>query len=134
MPFVQVHTSRNLPSDGRRKLGLELARVYAAAMQTNHRIVNVGFVRYADGDLARYDAAGDAAQEMTIVTCDVRSGRSPEVQEQLGREIAGACARALGISEARVAVYVSEHPAHQIYRDGGRAPEWSAAEAGLPQS
>jgi hypothetical protein len=130
VPFVQVHTSRIVTPEARSALGLALAKAYGDAMQTSHRIVNVGFVHYAEGDLARYDAAGDRAQEMTVVTCDVRAGRSAELQEGLGRALSGACASGLGIAEARVAVYISEHPAHQIYRDGGRAPEWSPAEAG----
>jgi hypothetical protein len=129
VPFVQVHTSRVISSEARATLGLALAQAYGESMQTNHRIVNVGFVHYAEGDLARYDAAGDRPQEMTVVTCDVRAGRPEELQERLGRALAGACASGLGIAEARVAVYISEHPVHQIYRDGGRAPEWSPAEA-----
>jgi len=97
-------------------------------MQTSHRIVNGGFLHYGEGDLARYDAADDGAQEMTIVTCDIRVGRTAEMQEQLGRAITVACSRELGVPEARIAVYLSEHAGYQIYRDGGRAPDWSAAE------
>ncbi len=129
MPFVQVHTSRAVDPEARRSLGLALAKIYGECMQTTHRIVNVGFVHYAEGDLARYDASGDDPREMTIVTCDVRAGRTPETQERLGRAITSACSKALGIPEARVAVYISEHAGHQIYRDGGRAPDCSAAEA-----
>jgi phenylpyruvate tautomerase PptA (4-oxalocrotonate tautomerase family) len=129
MPFVQVHTSVVISADARNALGLALANAYGEYMQTSHRIVNVGFVHYAPGDLARYDASGDAPREMTVVTCNVRAGRSPEMHEALGRALTSACARELGVSEARVAVYITEHPAHQIYRDGGRAPEWSPSEA-----
>jgi phenylpyruvate tautomerase PptA (4-oxalocrotonate tautomerase family) len=129
MPFVQIHTARTVSTAARRALGLALAKAYGECMQTDHRIVNVGFTHYADGDLARYDAADDAAQEMTVVTCDVRTGRSPEMIEALGHAITVACARELGIEAARIAVYVSEHAAHEIYRDGGRAPAWSPAEA-----
>jgi phenylpyruvate tautomerase PptA (4-oxalocrotonate tautomerase family) len=68
---------------------------------------------------------------MTIVTCDIRIGRSAEMQEQLGRAITIACSRELGVPDARIAVYLSEHAAHQIYRDGGRAPDWTPAE-GIP--
>jgi phenylpyruvate tautomerase PptA (4-oxalocrotonate tautomerase family) len=128
MPFVQVHTSRHPSADVRRALGLELARAYGESMQTSHRIVNVGFVSYAENDLARYDAADDGARAMTIVTCDVRAGRSPELLEQLGRAITAACARALEVPPGRIAVYITEHAAHSIYRDGGRAPDWSADE------
>ncbi len=128
MPFVQVHTSRTVVPDVRRSLGLALAKIYGECMQTSHRIVNVGFVHYAEGDLARYDASGDDPREMTIVTCDVRAGRTPETQEQLGRAITSACSHAFGIPEARIAVYLSEHAGYQIYRDGGRAPDWSPAE------
>jgi phenylpyruvate tautomerase PptA (4-oxalocrotonate tautomerase family) len=117
-----------VPDAVRRRLGVALAKAYGRHMQTSHRIVNVGFVRYDEGALARYDAANDEPQEMTVVTCEVRAGRTPEMQEQLGRAITAAVARELNVPELRVAVYISEHPAHQIYRDGGRAPEWSAAE------
>jgi len=128
MPFVQVHTSRKVSPEARRTLGYELAKAYGDHMLTNHRIVNVGFVWYAEGDLARFDAAGDAPREMAIVTCDVRAGRSPEVLEDLGRALTMTCAIGLGLDEARIAVYLTEHPAYQIYRDGGRAPEWSPDE------
>ncbi len=132
MPFVQVHTTRVVSPAARRALGLALAKAYAEYMQTKQRIVNVGFVHYGEGDLARYDASDDGPQEMTIVTCDIRIGRTPEVQEQLGRAITTACSRELGVPEARIAVYLSEHAAYQIYRDGGRAPDWSPAEGITP--
>jgi len=129
MPFVQVHSARPIPAASRRTLGLALAKAYGEQMQTSHRIVNVGFLAYPEGGLARYDAAGDEPQEMTVVTCDVRSGRTPDLEENLGRAITSACARELGVPEARIAVYISEHEAYQIYRDGGRAPAWSPTES-----
>ncbi|HMD02083.1 MAG TPA: hypothetical protein VKG44_03860 [Candidatus Baltobacteraceae bacterium] len=128
MPFVQVHTSRAVSAATRAKLGLALAKTYGESMQTNHRIVNVGFVHYAQGDLARYDSSADGAREMTIVTCEIRAGRAPALLEQLGREITALCARELGVPAARIAVYINEYAGHQIYRDGGRAPDWSATE------
>jgi phenylpyruvate tautomerase PptA (4-oxalocrotonate tautomerase family) len=129
MPFVQIHTSRVLAPVDRRAFGLAVARIYGACMSADKNIVNVAFAQYEQNDIARYDADGDTAQEMTIVTCDIRAGRSVDVQEELGRRLTAACAEHLGISEARVAVYLNEHPAHEIYRDGGRAPDWSPAEA-----
>jgi phenylpyruvate tautomerase PptA (4-oxalocrotonate tautomerase family) len=129
MPFVQVHSARQISAASRQTLGLALARAYGEQMQTNYRIVNVGFLAYPEGGLARYDAAEDEAQEMTVVTCDVRAGRTPDLEENLGRAITDACARELGVPEARIAVYISEHESYQIYRDGGRAPAWSPAES-----
>lgn len=129
MPFVQVHTAQPVSPAIRRALGSALARAYAECMQTSHRIVNVGFLQYAEGALARYDGSGDAPREMTVVTCDVRAGRPPEMHEQLGRAITVAVSRELGVPEARIAVYITEHAAHHIYRDGGPAPEWSPQEA-----
>jgi phenylpyruvate tautomerase PptA (4-oxalocrotonate tautomerase family) len=128
MPFVQVHSTRVASPGTRRALGLALAKAYGDCMQMNHRIVNVGFVHYADGDLARYDGSNDGSQEMTVVTCDVRIGRTSEMQERLGRAITDACSRELGLPAARIAVYITEHAGYQIYRDGGRAPDWSPAE------
>jgi phenylpyruvate tautomerase PptA (4-oxalocrotonate tautomerase family) len=130
MPFVIVNTSRRPEASVRRALGTDLAKAYGEHMQTTHRIVNVGFSFYEADDIARYDAAGDAAREMTVLTCDVRAGRSPEAIESLGRAFTELCAHHLSIDPLRVAVYVNEHPAYQIHRDGGRAPEWSADEAG----
>ncbi len=131
MPFVQVHTSRADSPDVRARLGLALAEAYAEHMQINHRIVNVGFVHYAQNDLVRYDGPADAPQEMIVVTCEIRTGRPPEMLEAAGRAIMAACARELGIAEARVVVYFSEHAGRQIYRDGGRAPDWSPGERAL---
>ena len=132
MPFVQVHTSRAVSPAVRHALGFALSNAYGEHMQTSRRIVNVGFVHYAEGELVRYDAENDETQPMTIVTCEVREGRSPEMLESLGRAITEACARELGVSSARVAVYISEHQSAQIYRDGGRAPDWSPAERAKP--
>lgn len=128
MPFVQVHSSRVVSRAAQRALGLALATAYAECMQTNHRIVNIGFVHYGEGELARYDTDDGEPQEMTIVTCDIRSGRPAAMQESLGRAMTSACSRGLDVAESRIAVYLTEHAAHQIYRDGGRAPEWSPAE------
>ena len=132
MPFVQIHTSRPVTPAIRGTLGFALAQAYGEHMQTDQRIVNVGFIHYADGDLVRYDAAGNEPQEMTIVACEIRAGRSPDMLESLGRAITALCSHNLAIPEARVAVYITEHAAFQIYRDGGPAPDWSAAE--LPSS
>ncbi|HTW84678.1 MAG TPA: tautomerase family protein [Candidatus Sulfotelmatobacter sp.] len=128
MPFVQIHTSRPVGAQTRDALGRALAAAYGEHMRTTQRIVNVGFVHYAPGELVRYDADDGGSREMTIVTCAVRGGRTPAMLEALGRAITDACARELGIDAARVAVYLDEHPAHTIYRDGGVAPAWSAAE------
>jgi hypothetical protein len=128
VPFVQVHTSSD-PSPGvRRALGFALANAYGEHMQTSSRIVNVGFVHYGEDELVRYDAANGEPQAMTIVTCEVRTGRSPEMLEALGRAITELCSRELGVPAARIAVYLSEHVPAEIYRDGGRAPDWSSSE------
>jgi phenylpyruvate tautomerase PptA (4-oxalocrotonate tautomerase family) len=128
MPFVIVHSSRRPEPAARRALGVALAKAYGEHMQTTHRIVNVAFPFYEPDDVARYDAAGDAAREMTVVTCDVRAGRTPEAIESLGHAFTALCAEHLAIDPLRVAVYVDEHPTYRIYRDGGRAPDWSADE------
>jgi phenylpyruvate tautomerase PptA (4-oxalocrotonate tautomerase family) len=132
MPFLQVHTTRSMSPEVKHALGAALAGAYGEIMQTSARIVNVGFVAYAQGDLGRYDASGGEPREMAIVTCDVRDGRTPAQHESLGRTIVALSATALGLAEERIAVYLTEHASRQIYRDGGCAPEWSPAEAGDP--
>jgi phenylpyruvate tautomerase PptA (4-oxalocrotonate tautomerase family) len=132
VPFLQIHTTRSISPDAKHALGAALAAAYGDIMQTSARIVNVGFVAYAPGDLGRYDGSGGEPREMAIITCDVRDGRAPAQHESLGRTITALCAAALGIGEDRVAVYLTEHASPQIYRDGGRAPAWSAAEASSP--
>jgi phenylpyruvate tautomerase PptA (4-oxalocrotonate tautomerase family) len=128
MPFVQIHTAREISADKIARAGVALANAYARCMQTNSRIVNVGFSRYEAGSLARFDAEG-GPKEMLILTCDVRRGRSPDILEAFGKELTALCAREFGIGEAQVAVYITEHDTHEIYRDGGRAPHWSEAES-----
>jgi phenylpyruvate tautomerase PptA (4-oxalocrotonate tautomerase family) len=128
MPFVQVHTSADTTPAARRSLGFALAGAYGEYMQTSSRIVNVGFVHYAEDELVRYDAANDEPRAMTIVTCEIRTGRSPEMLESLGRAITEVCSRELGVPPARIAVYLSEHHPAEIFRDGGRAPDWSPSE------
>ncbi len=52
--------TRDISPDAKHALGLALATAYGDVMQTSARIVNVGFLTYAAGDLGRYDAAGHA--------------------------------------------------------------------------
>ena len=132
VPFLQIHTTRTTSPDTKHALGAALADAYGEIMQTSARIVNVGFVAYAAGDLGRYDAPGGVPREMVIVTCDVRDGRTPAQHESLGRTIVALCAASLGVAEDRIAVYLTEHASQHIYRDGGPAPAWSAAEASSP--
>ncbi len=132
MPFLQIHTTRSLAPDAKHALGAALAAAYGDVMQTSARIVNVGFVAYAEGDLGRYDGSGDEPREMAIVTCDVRDGRTPAQHEALGGTIVALCSAALGLARDRIAVYLTEHASRHIYRDGGPAPAWSPAEAGSP--
>ena len=82
MPFVQVHTSVVISADARNALGLALANAYGEYMQTSHRIVNVGFVHYAPGDLARYDASGDAPLAMAAAR---RNGRRPKPRRKAAK-------------------------------------------------
>ena len=133
MPFLQIHTARIVSAEAKRALGVALATAYGEIMQTSRLIVNVGFVAYGAGDLVRYDGSNGAPREMTIVSADVRAGRTPAQHETLGRALAAICAGALGVAEERVAVYLTEHAGAHIYRDGGRAPDWSAEEAAGPQ-
>ena len=130
MPFLQLHTTHDLTPGTRAALGFALADAYATTMQTDRRIVTVGIVRYAEGDLVRYGTADRSAHGMTVVTCDGRTGRDDQTLESLGREITNLISQHLGVDPLRVAVYVTEHPSHQIYRDGGPAPSWSPSEAG----
>jgi phenylpyruvate tautomerase PptA (4-oxalocrotonate tautomerase family) len=132
VPFLQIHTSRAVSPEAKHALGAALAAAYGEIMQTSARIVNVGFVAYAAGELGRYDAAGDEPREMAVVTCDVRDGRTPAQHESLGRAVTALCAAALGLAEDRIAVYLTEHASAQIYRDGGRAPAWSPSETTAP--
>jgi phenylpyruvate tautomerase PptA (4-oxalocrotonate tautomerase family) len=132
MPFLQIHMTRSMAPDAKRALGAALAAAYGDVMQTSERIVNVGFVPYAQGDLGRYDGPGGEPREMAIVTCDVRDGRTPAQHETLGRTIVALCSAALGLTRDRIAVYLTEHASQHIYRDGGRAPAWSPAEAESP--
>jgi phenylpyruvate tautomerase PptA (4-oxalocrotonate tautomerase family) len=130
VPFLQVHTTRDISAVAKHALGAALATAYGDVMQTSARIVNVGFVQYGAGDLGRYDASGGAPREMAVVTCDVRDGRTPAQHESLGRTIAALCSATLGLPEDRIAVYLTEHASHHIYRDGARAPAWTPSEAG----
>ena len=129
MPYIHIDCERLPPAEAKRDLALALGHRYAREMQIDARIVNIAFRELGAGNIVRLDGIDETPQPITIVNCDVRRGRTSDQRTALGHALATECARALGTTEARVIVYITEHDASEIYRDGGAAPPWTSGAA-----
>ena len=124
MPYIHIDCETAPYGNAKRELALAVGHIYAREMQIDARIVNIAFRELGSGNIVRLDGESDSPRPITIVSCDVRRGRTSDQRTALGRALAAACARALGTTDDRVIVYITEHEASEIYRDGGAAPEW----------
>ncbi len=128
MPYVQIDLCQTLEHDAKRALAERIGDLYADAMQTQARIVNVAFRELGVGNLWRCDGPGGALP-ITVILLDVRAGRPPNQREAFVERLVALVAAGIGVETARVVAYVTEHDGRDMYRDDAVAPDWQSAEA-----
>jgi hypothetical protein len=96
-----------------------LAAAYARIMETDEARISVAARR---AEVVRCFPEGP--QTVTVVTCEIRTGRPPERISLLAGEIASLVARSLEITPDDVVVYFTQHPGFEIFRDGAPSADW----------
>jgi len=127
MPYLQLDIPRSYPSPVKRALAAELGAIYAAIMQTKAEKVVVAVRELGEGSMWR---CGEACVPASVLKCDIRHGRQPELRARLAERLVEACARLLDLTPEYLTVEFTQHPGDDFYRPGtGLVPDWSPAEA-----
>ena len=127
MPYLQLDISRSYSSAVKRALAAELGAIYAAIMETKAEKVVVAVRELGEGSMWR---CGDRCVPASVLKCDIRRGRPPELRARLAERLVDACARLLDLTPEYLTVEFTQHPGDDFYRPGtGLVPDWSPAEA-----
>jgi phenylpyruvate tautomerase PptA (4-oxalocrotonate tautomerase family) len=127
MPYLQLDTPRGYPSHVKRALAAELGGIYAATMRTKAEKVVVSVRELGEGNMWR---CVEPCESASVLKCDIRRGRTPEMRARLAEGLIEACTRLLGLPPDHLTVEFTQHPGDDFYRPGiGLVPDWSPAEA-----
>ncbi|MFN2461318.1 MAG: hypothetical protein ABR591_11620 [Candidatus Velthaea sp.] len=127
MPYLQIDVPNAYSTAVKTALVKELAELYARVMETQSRIVTVGFRELGAANVMRYD--GHAAHPTVAIMCDIRRGRPPEQRRRLAEAMVETVAAALSWPKERIVLEFTQHDGDEMYRDGGYVRDWNAAEA-----
>jgi phenylpyruvate tautomerase PptA (4-oxalocrotonate tautomerase family) len=120
MPFYQFVISTDSPSAG---LKAEIARavtdVHTSVTGASERYVNVSFTEVAPGNLFVADKVVTHGRLVGII----RSGRSPEVKQQLIKGLAAAWSEVTGEPMDGFALFLQEVPGSAVMEYGEILPE-----------
>ena len=127
MPYLQLDIAHSYPGEVKRALAAELGTIYAEIMQTRAEKVVVAVRELSEGSMWR---CGETCQPASMLTCDIRHGRPPDVRARLAEALVAACTRLLGLTPDCLTVEFTQHPGEDFYRPGiGLVRDWSPSEA-----
>jgi phenylpyruvate tautomerase PptA (4-oxalocrotonate tautomerase family) len=127
MPYLQLDIPRSYSGAAKCALAAELGAIYAAIMETKAEKVVVSVRELGEGSIWR---CGDTCVPASVLKCDIRRGRPPELRAHLAERLVDACARLLDLRPEYLTVEFTQHPGDDFYRPGtGLVPDWSPAEA-----
>lgn len=129
MPYLQLDLPHAVDAAVRIELARRLVAVYAELMETQVRIVNVGFRTLAGGPMRFEGTLAEPPTPVVLVACDIRRGRSAAHLERLAERIVAIVADGLRLPPLRVVVEFTQHAGAEMYRYGAVAPDWDPAES-----
>ncbi|MFC5523830.1 tautomerase family protein [Polaromonas jejuensis] len=128
MPYLQLDVNGRYPVDQKKALARKLCNSYAALMKVDIRRISIAIRECGDGGVWR-TIAGEPTP-VSVLMCDIRKGRPPELRMELAKQLINDCVEVLGLREDRLNVEFTQHTGDEMYHPtlGGYSPEWSADE------
>lgn len=125
MPYLQLDTNGVHSTDDKRRLATRMAKTYAATMTVDIRRISVAIRECGEGAVWRL-VDGEPVP-VSVLMCDIRRGRPPELRLTLARQLIDDCIAVLGLREDRLNVEFTQHSGDEMYHPtlGGYSPEWS---------
>lgn len=130
MPYLQLDVNGRHSVDDKRKLAAALSATYADMMSVDIRRISVAIRETGDGGVWRV-ADGNEPVPVSVLMCDIRRGRTPELRMDVAKALCRHCCDILHLREDRLNVEFTQHTGDEMYHPtlGGYSPEWSEGEA-----
>ncbi len=129
MPYLQLDVNgRHAPAD-KQRLAARMAATYAMTMAVDIRRISIAIRECGDGSVWR--VVDGTPVPVSVLMCDIRHGRPPELRLALAKRLIADCIDVLGLSEDRLNVEFTQHSGDEMYHPtlGGFSPDWSPDEA-----
>jgi phenylpyruvate tautomerase PptA (4-oxalocrotonate tautomerase family) len=128
MPYLQLDLNGSCSADQKKRLAAKLCETYASLMQADIRRITVAIRELGEGGIWR--TIDGELKAVSMLMCDIRSGRSADQRAELAKALIADCASVLGLREECVNVEFTQHSGDEMYHPGlgGFSPEWSPEE------
>ena len=128
MPYLQLDVNGTYSVDEKRRLAHQMSDRYAALMSVDIRRISVCIRECGEGSVWR--VVNGEPVPVSVLMCDIRRGRTPELRMEVAKELCRICMEVLGLREDRLNVEFTQHSGDEMYHPtlGGYSPEWSADE------
>ncbi|MFJ9452340.1 MULTISPECIES: 4-oxalocrotonate tautomerase family protein [unclassified Herbaspirillum] len=134
MPYLQLDVNDSYPAEQKKQLATRMAQTYADMMTVDIRRISIVIRECGAGSVWRTVDGGEV-EPVSVLMCDIRRGRTPELRMEVAKALCRDCIDVLGLREDRLNVEFTQHSGDEMYHPtlGGYSPEWSAGEA-APES
>jgi phenylpyruvate tautomerase PptA (4-oxalocrotonate tautomerase family) len=131
MPYLQLDVSGHYSAGAKQRLAQLMSESYAEMMKVDIRRISVAIRELGDSGVWRVIEPGKPPAPVSVLMCDIRRGRTPELRMQVAQRLCAHCVEVLGLQEDRLNVEFTQHSGDEMYHPalGGYSPEWSEDEA-----
>jgi len=128
MPYLQLDVNDSYPVDLKKTLAKKMANIYADLMTVDIRRISIAVREVGQGGVWR--TVDGEPVPVSVLMCDIRKGRPPELRMEVAKALCAACIEILGLREDRLNVEFTQHSGDEMYHPtlGGFSPEWSENE------
>lgn len=129
MPYLQLDVNGHYPVDTKKRLAHALCITYASMMSVDIRRISIAIRELGEGGVWR--TVDDEPTPVSVLMCDIRRGRTPELRMEVAKALCRHCIDILGLREDRLNVEFTQHSGDEMYHPtlGGYSPEWTESEA-----
>jgi hypothetical protein len=129
MPYLQLDVCGHYPVEQKKRLAEALCKTYTAMMSVDIRRISIAIRELGDGGVWR--TVDGEVTPVSVLMCDIRSGRSPELRLEVAKALCRHCIDILGLREDRLNVEFTQHSGDEMYHPtlGGYSPDWTPGEA-----
>lgn len=128
MPYLQLDVNDSYPVDVKKELAKKMATTYADLMTVDIRRISIAIREVGQGGVWR--TVDGEPVPVSVLMCDIRKGRPPELRMEVAKALCADCIEILGLREDRLNVEFTQHSGDEMYHPtlGGFSPEWSESE------
>lgn len=125
MPYLQLDVNEHYTLEDKERWASAMCETYAAMMSADIRRVSVVIRELGEGAVWRI--IDGRPTMVSLLMCDIRRGRPPELRLKVAKALCKVCIDVLGLREDRLNVEFTQHAGDEMYHPtlGGYSPEWS---------